>query len=132
MKYTKKHKMLRIIFYLLIFIIVIIQIYPIFWVVCSSFKTPEEMTYTAQYSIPSGFYMGNYISALTISNIPRYFLNSVIVGSLYSYWNCFVRLPGSFCYQQGESFLCQRTSGIFSFWNDDSCFCMSDSYVSDI
>lgn len=81
MKYTKKHKMLRIIFYLLIFIIVIIQIYPIFWVVCSSFKTPEEMTYTAQYSIPSGFYMGNYISALTISNIPRYFLNSVIVAA---------------------------------------------------
>lgn len=61
---------------------VMIQVYPIFWVICSSLKTPDEMTYTAQYALPSGFYLGNYISALTISSIPRYFLNSTVVAVL--------------------------------------------------
>ena len=60
----------------------VIQIYPIFWVICSSLKTPDEMTYTAQYALPSGFYLGNYISALTTSHIPRYFLNSTVVAVL--------------------------------------------------
>ena len=69
-------------FYVVILIFVMIQVYPIFWVICSSLKTPDEMTYTAQYALPSGFYLGNYISALTISSIPRYFLNSTVVAVL--------------------------------------------------
>lgn len=72
----------RGLFYLLIIIIVAVQVYPVFWVICSSLKTPEEMIYTAQYSLPRGFYMGNYISAMTISNIPGYFLNSTVVAVL--------------------------------------------------
>lgn len=80
----KMHRFLhwKVLLYLLIGIVLVIQIYPIFWVVCSSLKTPDEMTYTAQYSLPSGFYLGNYISALTISKIPRYFVNSTIVAVL--------------------------------------------------
>ncbi len=40
------------------------------------------MRYTAQYALPSGFYLGNYISAFTISSIPRYFINSTVVAVL--------------------------------------------------
>ena len=67
---SRKNIALRAVFYVVIVIFVMIQIYPIFWVVCSSLKTPDEMTYTAQYALPSGFYLGNYISALTISSGP--------------------------------------------------------------
>lgn len=77
-----KNKILRVIFYFIVAVIIMIQIYPIFWVICSSLKTPDEMTYTAQYALPSSFYLGNFISALTISAIPRYFLNSTIVAVL--------------------------------------------------
>ena len=79
---SKKNIVLRIIFYAVILIFVVVQIYPIFWVVCSSLKTPDEMRYTAQYALPSGFYLGNYISAFTISSIPRYFINSTVVAVL--------------------------------------------------
>ncbi|MFR6167659.1 MAG: hypothetical protein ACLUKE_05675 [Blautia wexlerae] len=79
---SRKNIALRAVFYVVIIIFVMIQIYPIFWVVCSSLKTPDEMTYTAQYALPSGFYLGNYISALTISSIPKYFMNSTIVAVL--------------------------------------------------
>lgn len=79
---SRKNIALRAVFYVVIVIFVMIQIYPIFWVVCSSLKTPDEMTYTAQYALPSGFYLGNYISALTISSIPKYFMNSTIVAVL--------------------------------------------------
>ena len=79
---SKKNIMLRIIFYVVILVFVVVQIYPIFWVVCSSLKTPDEMRYTAQYALPSGFYLGNYISAFTISSIPRYFINSTVVAVL--------------------------------------------------
>ena len=77
-----KNKILRTFFYLIVAVFIMIQIYPIFWVICSSLKTPDEMTYTAQYALPSSFYLGNYISALTISAIPKYFLNSTIVAVL--------------------------------------------------
>ena len=79
---SRKNIPIRAVFYVVILIFVMIQVYPIFWVICSSLKTPDEMTYTAQYALPSGFYLGNYISALTISSIPRYFLNSTVVAVL--------------------------------------------------
>ena len=60
---SRKNIPIRAVFYVVILIFVMIQVYPIFWVICSSLKTPDEMTYTAQYALPSGFYLGNYISA---------------------------------------------------------------------
>ncbi|MCI6006564.1 MAG: carbohydrate ABC transporter permease [Blautia sp.] len=82
MIHSRKNKVIRILFYAVILVFILVQIYPIFWVICSSLKTADEMIYTPQYSLPSGIYLGNYISALTISAIPRYFLNSTVVAIL--------------------------------------------------
>ena len=46
---SRKNIPMRAVFYVVILIFVMIQVYPIFWVICSSLKTPDEMTYTAQY-----------------------------------------------------------------------------------
>ena len=100
---SRKNIPIRAVFYVVILIFVMIQVYPIFWVICSSLKTPDEMTYTAQYALPSGFYLGNYISALTISSIPRYFLN-----------------------------ICQCTDGIFPVWNDGAYFFLPCTHVPDL
>ena len=51
---SRKNIPIRAVFYVVILIFVMIQVYPIFWVICSSLKTPDEMTYTAQYALPSG------------------------------------------------------------------------------
>ena len=50
---SRKNIPIRAVFYVVILIFVMIQVYPIFWVICSSLKTPDEMTYTAQYALPS-------------------------------------------------------------------------------
>ena len=119
---SRKNIAIRAVFYVVILIFVMIQVYPIFWVVCSSLKTPDEMTYTAQYALPSGFYLGNYISALTISSIPRYFLNSTVVAVLTLLGIVVLGCPVAFGDQQGKGKICQCTDGIFPVWNDGAYF----------
>jgi raffinose/stachyose/melibiose transport system permease protein len=64
--------------------VLFLQIYPVFWVFISSFKTPGDLASRAPYSFPSGFFINNYVRALLQSRLPNYFLNSVItaVGTL--------------------------------------------------
>lgn len=69
----------RAVFLVLIVFFVVIQSYPVFWVIMSSLKTPEEIMASAPYALPSKLYIGNYIKAFTQSNLVRYFINSVIV-----------------------------------------------------
>jgi len=66
------------VFYGICSIILVLQIYPIFWVLMSSFKTPEEIIMKAPYTFPASLYLGNYIRAITQSRLPNYFLNSTI------------------------------------------------------
>ena len=70
-------KKTRIVFLILIVFFVVLQSYPVFWVLTASLKTPEEIAGSAPYALPSGFYLGNYIKAFTQSNLVRYFMNSV-------------------------------------------------------
>ena len=70
-------KKTRIAFLILIVFFVVLQSYPVFWVLTASLKTPEEIAGSAPYALPKGFYFGNYIKAFTQSNLVRYFMNSV-------------------------------------------------------
>lgn len=79
MKHLTASKPVRIIFYIILFIIVILQIYPIFWVIQSSFKSAEDMAKLAPYAGPKSLYLGNYYKALFQSNLLRYFFNSLLV-----------------------------------------------------
>lgn len=72
-------KKTRIAFLILIVFFVVLQSYPVFWVLTASLKTPEEIAGSAPYALPGGFYFGNYIKAFTQSNLVRYFMNSVAV-----------------------------------------------------
>ena len=70
-------KKTRIAFLILIVFFVVLQSYPVFWVLTASLKTPEEIAGSVPYALPNGFYFGNYIKAFTQSNLVRYFMNSV-------------------------------------------------------
>lgn len=65
--------------YALAIFFVVFQIYPIFWVAASSFKTSDELSNGASYALPKSVYLGNYIDAFTKSDLPRYFWNSTVV-----------------------------------------------------
>ena len=44
---SRKNIPIRAVFYVVILIFVMIQVYPMVWVISSSLKTPDEMTKTA-------------------------------------------------------------------------------------
>jgi raffinose/stachyose/melibiose transport system permease protein len=59
-------------------------------------KTGDELMMTATYTLPKGFYLGNYMSALAISNIPRGFLNSIIVTMITLFCQVSLSCPAAF------------------------------------
>lgn len=72
-------KVTRFIVYFLLLFFVVIQSYPVFWVIMSSLKSPEEIAGAAPYTLPSTIYWGHYARAIFGSALFRYFRNSVVV-----------------------------------------------------
>lgn len=60
-------------------LLLVLQVYPVFYIVTSSMKTPEEFNTLAPYQMPGSFNLSNYVNVLTNSSILTYFKNSVII-----------------------------------------------------
>lgn len=58
--------------------LVVIEIYPIFWMLTASFKQSSEWTAKPAYALNEGFYFQNYIDAWTRGNMATFFKNSLI------------------------------------------------------
>lgn len=69
----------KVLIYVIVITVVLFTCYPIFWVISSSLKTPEEIAFAAPYTMPGSIYAGNYVKAITQSPLLRQFANSVIV-----------------------------------------------------
>ncbi|SCP99827.1 carbohydrate ABC transporter permease [Anaerobium acetethylicum] len=82
MKEIKSGKLISFVFYMIILIFVIVQSYPVVWVILSSFKSGEDLAGTVPYALPTAFYLGNYEKALFSSKLVRYFLNSTVVAAI--------------------------------------------------
>lgn len=63
---------------LIIALIVIIEVYPIFWMLTASLKQPAEFVNKPAYALNAGFYIQNYIDAWTRGNMAVFFKNSLI------------------------------------------------------
>jgi raffinose/stachyose/melibiose transport system permease protein len=68
----------RVFLYFLLIVWLVVSIYPIFWVALTSFRTNADVI-TNPWGFPKSFLWGNYLNAIEKSNIPRYFLNSMVV-----------------------------------------------------
>jgi raffinose/stachyose/melibiose transport system permease protein len=64
---------------ILIALVVFIEVYPIFWLLMSSFKSTNEFALSASYALPKGIYYQNYIDAWKTGRLNIYFKNSTIV-----------------------------------------------------
>lgn len=86
----------KIISKIIIGIALVLSIYPVIWLILSSFKTTQEFSLLPSYALPQGLYLDNYISAWTSGNMGVYFKNSIIctLGSLILI--VVVALPASF------------------------------------
>jgi raffinose/stachyose/melibiose transport system permease protein len=63
--------------WILIGLLLVIEIYPLLWLLLSSFKTSDEFSQGAFWAFPSGLDWQNYAQAWT-SGMGTYFLNSIL------------------------------------------------------
>jgi len=64
---------------LFFFMLVIFVLFPIFWMLVTSFKSSFEISSIPPTVFPKTWYLANYHKIFTDQYFPRYFLNSVIV-----------------------------------------------------
>lgn len=60
-------------------LLLILQVYPIFYVIISSMKTTEDFRQRASYALPSTLNLSNYVKVFTTSPMLVYFKNSIII-----------------------------------------------------
>jgi len=63
---------------LVILCLVLIEVYPLFWMLTASLKQQSEWTSKPAYALNAGFYIQNYIEAWTRGNMDIFFKNSFI------------------------------------------------------
>lgn len=59
-------------------IMLFLVVYPMAWMVLSSFKTNREFLEEPVWSLPSSFSMENYATAITTGNLDQYAINSLL------------------------------------------------------
>ena len=75
--YEKKSRM--IIVYILLILWAVISFFPVYWMLTFSLKTNSEIFGENVAGLPREWVWSNYTRALNTGNMPRYFLNSLIV-----------------------------------------------------
>lgn len=73
----------------------LIAIFPLLWLTMSAFKTNFEIE-TSPFTFPAVWQFQNFVSALSVSGLARYFLNSIIVAICATLFNLFVTSLASF------------------------------------
>ena len=75
----KKISIPGIIKWIIALLLVIMQVYPFFYVFTSSFKSLDDFRKLPAYAFPSKWVLTNFINVFTKSHMPTYFKNSIIV-----------------------------------------------------
>src|SRR5699024_8873503 len=78
MKRSPKEKVFLVLKYICLIFFTILCLYPLFWLLLSSFKTNSEL-YANPWGLPESFSLVNYIQAIQEGHILQYFGNSVII-----------------------------------------------------
>jgi len=69
----------KIVMTVLIGLLLVIELYPIVWLLLSSIKAPDEFNLRPIYALPDSFHWQNYVDAWTRGNMSIYFRNSILV-----------------------------------------------------
>ncbi|RCX16496.1 carbohydrate ABC transporter membrane protein 2 (CUT1 family) [Fontibacillus phaseoli] len=75
----KKHNAEKFALYLLLALFVIVFLFPIYWAVTTSFKTPGQIMKVPPEFFPSNWNLQNYVEVFTKHQIGTYFINSLVV-----------------------------------------------------
>ncbi len=75
----KTNKFVKVLFYVGLVIWAVIDLFPIYWMFTFSLKNNEEVYGANVMGLPKSWLWSNYAKAMTTGNMPRYFMNSIIV-----------------------------------------------------
>ena len=64
---------------ILIAVLLLVQLYPIFWLIMGSFKTQNEFFAKPTWALPESFDLSNYVAAWTGGNLAHNVWNSILV-----------------------------------------------------
>ncbi len=87
---AKTFKWLFIVFFL------VFMLFPLVWIIISSFKSNLEFETQSPLNLPKVWHFDNYVKAVSISNLPKMFLNSVIVAVVTTALNLLVSSMAAF------------------------------------
>ena len=76
---VKRINFVDVILLVLFFLLLLITLFPLFWMLVTSVKTPAEINQAVPTVFPKNWFWGNYQKIFTDQYFPRYFLNSLIV-----------------------------------------------------
>ena len=62
----------------MITILLVIEIYPMIWMLLGSFKTQYEFLNEPFWTLPQSWSLDNYVSVFTVGNFGQYIINSVL------------------------------------------------------
>ena len=78
MRLSPKDRFFLVIKYICLVFFTVLCLYPLLWLLLSSFKTNTEL-YANPWGLPESFSFANYIQAIEEGHILQYFGNSVII-----------------------------------------------------
>ena len=101
-KLSPKQKAARVFSYLFMALCVLVALFPIVWVVLSSFKTNREILSNGL-QLPSTFSFSGYKQALEMAPILKFFVNSLIVSFASTALNVFILAMAGYADPRGAS-----------------------------
>ena len=115
---------------IVIFLLCMIEIYPLFWMLTASFKKQAEWSEKPAYALNDGFYFQNYSDAWTRGHMSTFFKNSLITTLVALVFIVFFSVTVGFAVTKMEIQKCSCT--VFPFRYYDSGCNRIDPAVSDL
>lgn len=112
-KLSPKQKAARVFSYLFMALCVLVALFPIVWVVLSSFKTNREILSNGL-QLPSTFSFSGYKQALEMAPILKFFVNSLIVSFASTALNVFILAMAGYVFAKKKFHFKNLIFGILS------------------
>lgn len=98
---TKKLKAARrTVLYIFLIFLAVACIYPVFWIIMTSFKTSDEQLINGPFALPISLYLGNFMAAFEQAPLLTYYKNSIIVTAITIVLIVFLAAPAAFAIEK--------------------------------
>jgi len=102
-------RILRMIIAMLVLLLIVVALYPMFWMLTTSFKTYEESLIWPPTVLPEQFIPDNYVQIFEMDNFHRYFSNTVIYSVVGTFLSVLLATMGGYAFAKlqfkGKRFL---------------------------